>query len=102
MPISREPMLAPRAQHRLAARDVGAGIGDELSGRDGAAQLDRGAAAFSISSVCSIIATASAPRGITPRSRRIGDTDVAIEPDLEALSVPLKRASIAASSAPPR
>ena len=53
-------------QQRLAARDVGAGIGDELAGRGGAAQVDRRRAASSISSVCSIITTASAPRGITP------------------------------------
>jgi hypothetical protein len=34
MPISREP------QHHLAARDVGAGIGDELPRRDRAAHID--------------------------------------------------------------
>ena len=41
MPISREPMRGPAPQHHLAARDVGAGIGDELAGRGGAAQVDR-------------------------------------------------------------
>ena len=53
-------------QQRLAARDVGARIGDELPGRDGAAHVDRRRAAVSTSSVCSIITTASAPRGTTP------------------------------------
>ena len=32
------------AQQRFAARDVGAGIGDELSGRGGAADFDRAVA----------------------------------------------------------
>ena len=62
--LARADRLA-LAQQRLAARDVGAGVGDELARRDGAAQLDR-RHVVSISSVCSIITTASAPRGTTP------------------------------------
>ena len=34
-------MRVPAPQHHLAARDVGAGIGDELAGRDRAAHVDR-------------------------------------------------------------
>ena len=54
------------AQQGLAARDVGAGIGDELSRRAPRGALRCAAPPSSISSVCSIITTASAPRGITP------------------------------------
>ena len=46
MPISRDEMRRPAPQHHLAARDVGAGIGDELSGRDRAAHVDRRRAAL--------------------------------------------------------
>ena len=72
MPISREPMRCAAPQQRLAARDVGARIGDELPGRDGAAQVDRRRRGVSISSVCSIITTASAPRGIDAAGRDRG------------------------------
>ena len=41
MPISREPITVPARNSILAARDVGAGIGYELPGRGGAADLDR-------------------------------------------------------------
>ena len=65
MPISREPIALALAQQRLAARDVGAGIGDELARRRRRGG-SRSPARVSISSVCSIITTASAPRGTTP------------------------------------
>ena len=58
--------LRAAAQQRFAARDVGAGIGDELPARRGAAQIDRRRRRPRSSSVCSIITTASAPRGMTP------------------------------------
>ena len=66
MPISREPICGAAAQQSLAARDVGAGIGNELPARRRAAQIDRRRGSCSINSVCSIITTASAPRGMTP------------------------------------
>ena len=71
----------PRAppQHDLAAGDVGARIGDELPRCRRPAQVDRrrdfvgqvgvcrpGLASSPTRSVCSTIATASAPRGMTP------------------------------------
>ena len=66
MPISRDEMRVPRRSTIFAARDVGARIGDELAGRDRAPHVDGRRCTSSTSSVCSIITTASAPRGTTP------------------------------------
>ncbi len=71
MPISRDPMAAA-AKQRLATRDVGAGVENELSAGGATAYVDAGAASSSISSVCSIITTASAPRGIDSAGRNSG------------------------------
>ena len=65
MPISRDEMRVFR-QHHLAARDVGARIGQELSGAAARRRSIAGSPASSTSSVCSTITTASAPRGTIP------------------------------------